>query len=162
MFFDYPSRTFQLRELSRLLKMGLPSVINHVKALESEGFVQSENAGTYKGYAASGNDRFRLYRRNDMILRLHETGFVEALVDEFAPDAIVLFGSASRGEDVEESDIDVLVVAKEHETDVRKFEGSLKRKVNLQFEPDLTGIPKELLNNIANGIVLYGYLRCFE
>lgn len=160
LFFDSPTKVFQLREMSRMLKMGLPSVINHVKALEAEGFVVAGKLGPYTGYAASNNSLFRLYKRNDTVLRLHETGLVSYLVDRYMPDAIVLFGSASRGEDVEESDIDILLVAKEEPVNLREFETGLKRNISLHFEPDTTKLPEELLNSIANGIVLYGYFRC--
>ena len=86
---------------------------------------------------------------------------MEFLSDAFVPDAIVLFGSASRGEDIEGSDIDLFLVAKEREINLRKFEKKLKRKISLHFEDSVSKVPKELMNNIINGIVVYGYLKVF-
>ena len=43
--------------------------------------------------------------------------------------------------------------------DLRKYEKILKRKINILFERNVSNIPEELLNNIINGIVLYGYLK---
>jgi len=115
----------------------------------------------YQSYTASKNELFRIYKRNDVLLRLHESGLVDFLADKFAPDSIVLFGSASRGEDVEESDLDILLIAKEESVDLRKFENTLKRKISLQFEQKVSDIPKDLMNNVVNGIVVHGYLEVF-
>jgi len=142
-----------------MLKLGMPSVSNHVKKLEKLNFIKKEKRGVYESYVSSGNDLFKIYKRNDILLRIHSAGLIDFIVDKFVPDAIVLFGSASRGEDIETSDIDLLVIAKEEEISLRQFEEKLKRKIALHFEPKISDIPKELLNNVINGIVVYGYLK---
>ncbi len=161
LFFDYPTRHFQLRGICRVLKLGMPSVRNHVKKLERYGFIKSEKKGVYKSYVSAENELFRTYKRNDVLLRLYECGVVDFLADSFVPDAIVLFGSASRGEDIENSDIDLLLISKERKAELKCFETKLKRKIALQFEEDISEMPKELMNNIINGIVLHGYLKVF-
>jgi predicted nucleotidyltransferase len=160
-FFDYPTRHFQLREICRTLGMGMPSVSMHVKALERQGFLAKEKRGVYDSYRASMSDIFRLYKRNDVLLRIYESGLEEFIADKIQPDAAVLFGSASKGEDAEGSDIDLLLVAKEREVDLSRFEKRLMRNISLHFEDDVSKLPKELLNNIINGIVIHGYLRVF-
>ncbi len=145
-----------------MLKLGMPSVINHVKILENESLIKKEKRGVYESYISEKNDLFRTYRRNDILLRIHESGLIDFLADEHMPDAMVLFGSCARGEDIETSDVDLLVVAKEKEVDLKKFESALKRKISLHFEENVSQIPKELLNNIINGIVVYGYLTVFQ
>ncbi|MBI2583479.1 MAG: nucleotidyltransferase domain-containing protein [Candidatus Aenigmarchaeota archaeon] len=161
LFFDYPARHFQLREISRILKLGLPSVRNHVRQLEKEGLLKKEKRGVYYSYASSGSDVYKIYKRNDLLIRLHASGLVEFIADAFVPDAIILFGSASRGEDIEASDIDLFLVAKEKDVELKNFEKKLHRKISLHFEEKISDIPKELLNNIINGIVVYGYLKVF-
>jgi len=161
-FLDYPTRHFQLREICRLLKMGMPSVRSHVRKLERQDFVRKEKRGVYESYVSTRNDLFKLYKRNDVLLRLHDSGLVSFLADKFVPSTIVLFGSASRGEDVEDSDMDLLVIAREKKVELEEFEKKVRRKVFLHFEERISSIPKELLNNIVNGIVVYGYLEVFE
>jgi len=161
LFFDYPSKHFQLREISRATKIGLPSVRNHIKNLEEVGLIKKEKNSVYNSFTSNREELFRLYRRNDILLRLQETGLIELLADKFVPDVIVLFGSACRGEDIETSDIDIFLIAKEKKIDLNKIENNLKRKVSLHFEEKVSDVPKELLNNIINGIVLYGYLKVF-
>jgi predicted nucleotidyltransferase len=70
-----------------------------------------------------------------------------------------LYGSASRGEDIESSDIDLYVQTGDAEVDLTEYEDSLNRNIELHVEDELEKYPKELRNNIANGIVVYGYLE---
>ena len=75
------------------------------------------------------------------------------------PNCVMLFGSGARGEDHLESDIDLFIQAEERPLELKRFEAMLRRKLHLLFEADLRALPKELLNNIINGRVLYGYLE---
>jgi DNA-binding transcriptional ArsR family regulator len=162
-FFDSPMHSFHLRELARLVKIGLPSVRNHVRRLEREGLVLKSKKGIYPTYAAMRDSAlFKTYKRNDVLLRLHTSGLVGYLEREMWPGAVVLFGSAARGEDIERSDVDLLIVAKERELDLRPFEKALARPVRPLFEPEPWKLSKELLNNVANGVVVYGYLKVFK
>ena len=77
------------------------------------------------------------------------------------PDVIVLYGSASKGEDVEDSDLDLFIIAKEKPINLERFEKELNRKIHIIFENSLKRVSKEFLNNLINGIVLYGYLKVF-
>ena len=159
-FFSEPTRFFQLRGISRIAKIGLPSAINHVKKLEKGGFVKKEKKGVYESYTANKeSDKYKLYKKSDIILRLNESGFIEYLINNTTPNAIMLFGSASRGEDTEASDVDIFVLAKEEKLDLKKFEKFIKRKINIYFEDNIKNLSKEFLNNIINGIKLYGYLK---
>jgi len=162
LFFDYPTKHFQLREICRILKLGMPSVRNHVIKLEKEGFLKREKRGVYDSYVSSRSDQFKLYKRNDILIRIHESGVIDFLANTLVPDVMVLFGSCSRGEDIESSDIDLFLVAKEKEVDLKTFEDKLRRKIVLHFEEKVSNIPKELLNSIINGIVLYGYLKVLD
>ena len=74
---------------------------------------------------------------------------IDFLVDSLSPDAIVLFGSAARGEDIEDSDIDLLVIAKETGIDLGRFEERIQRRISIHFEPKISEIPKELLNMLC-------------
>ncbi len=150
-----------MREICRMLKMGMPSVRNHIKILEKDGFIKKEKRGVYYGYISNKNDIFKIYKRNDILIRLHESRLIEFLTDRFMPDVIVLFGSASRGEDIETSDIDLFLIAKENDVSLKIFEKKLKRKISLHFEEDVSKLPKELLNNIINGVAVHGFLKVF-
>lgn len=160
-FFDSPRKNFHLRELSRRLKLAPVSIILHLKALEREGLVSKEKTDLYPTFRANrDDDEFKLLKKQNLVWRLHKGGLVSFLEEKLKPNCIVLFGSASRGEATETSDIDIFVQASgETELDLKKYEKALNRKINLLFEPNLASLSKELLNNIINGTILHGYLK---
>ena len=92
---------------------------------------------------------------------MHDTGLIEHIDNSCFPKVIILFGSASMGEDTENSDIDIYVNSKAKKLNLEKYEKALKRKVNILFEEDFNKINKELKNNIINGTIMEGYLEVF-
>jgi len=158
-FFDYPNKKFQLRELSRITEIALPSVKKYVEELTREGFVKEVNTGIYKGFRSSLNREYGILKRNDLLYRLETSGLIRELEDRFTPNCIVLYGSAVKGLDDERGDIDIFVQSRKGEIDLEKYESMLKRKISLLFEPDLEKLSNELRNSLANGIVLSGFLK---
>ena len=161
-FFDCPRKDFQMREISRRTKISQPSVINHLKALVKEGLILKEKKGIYPSFRANRESEiFRGYKRADLLLKIKQSGLLDAVYDACVPNAIVLFGSSSKGEDIEESDVDLFVWAKGKKLSLGKYEKSLKRGISLFFEDNFSRLSEELRNNIINGIVLKGYLKVF-
>ena len=119
-----------------------------------------EKNGVTDNVRASKTDNFLRLKRFYNTERLFETGLVDSLRDVYQePEVIVLFGSYSRGEDISSSDIDIAIIApKEREFSAEKFERTLKRKLNTYVIQTKTAKP-EFLNSLANGIVLYGFLK---
>ena len=161
-FFDFPRRNFQIRELSRRVRLGQVSVVNHLKALIKENLILKEKNGIYPAFMANkSNELFKLLKKQNLVWRMHTSGLVERLDEKTKPNCVVLFGSASRGEDTEHSDMDLFVQAEETSLELSAYEKLLRRKINVLFEPNLKLLSKELLNNIINGEVLYGYMKVF-
>ncbi len=159
-FFDSPRKRFQIREISRIVELAHPSVIKHLQALEKMGFVLKDKKGIYPAFKANrDSEDFKLLKKQNIVWRIQQCGLLGILEEKFLPDCIVLFGSCARGEDNEESDIDLFIQSKEEDIKLEKFEKILKRKINILFEPKLKNLSKELLNNIINGQVVYGYLK---
>jgi len=151
-----------MRELSRRVELAQVSIMNHLKALQKEDLILREETGIYATYRANReSEHFRLLKRQNIVLRINSCNLISFLDEKLKPNSIVLFGSASRGDDTEVSDIDIFVQAKETELDLRWYEKVLNRKIKLLFEPNLGNLSKELLNNIINGQILYGYLKVF-
>ncbi len=161
-FFDYPRKSFQMREISRNTKITQPSVINHLKALMKEELIIRENKGIYPTYIANrDNEKFRAYKKINILLRLYDSKLIDDIYDKCSPKVIILFGSASIGEDTEQSDIDLFVDSKSKELNLKKYEKILKRKINILYEENFNRISAELKNNIINGIIIKGYLKAF-
>ncbi|MBI2575273.1 nucleotidyltransferase domain-containing protein [Candidatus Woesearchaeota archaeon] len=112
--------------------------------------------------ATFDNKDFRMYKRMRNIAAILESGMVRFMEERLSPKAIVLFGSYQRGEDIEGSDVDIFVECKKEGLDLRRFEKQIGRKIELHFSDNFASYPKELKNNIMNGIVLSGFLEGYR
>ena len=148
-----------MREISRMTKITHPSMINHLNCLIKEGLIIKEKKGIYPTYKANRDDElFKLYKRLDIMLRIKQTGLADYIYDSCHPDVVILFGSGSKGEDIEDSDIDIFVeCAREKALNVRKYEVALGHRIELFTKQKITLLPKRLLNNVVNGVKLKGY-----
>jgi predicted nucleotidyltransferase len=164
-FFDnpIPEGGLSLREISRNSGVPLPSVKNYLEELESEKLVlkKKNRLGNPIYYANRDEEYFLFLKKMNNIKNIHESGVVDYIYYDCGPEAIILFGSASRGEDILESDIDLFVLSKEKMLNLEKFEKKLNRKINVFFKEGLNKTSKELANNVINGIILKGYVKVF-
>lgn len=167
-FFDEPSDRHGLREIGRKVDLAHTTLPPHLTALTDAGIVLREEEvqgdRTYGRYVADVDAGiYRTYKRLDILHRLGTSAVLDQLEDRYVPDCIVLFGSAARGEDLEGSDVDLFVQADERDPpDLTAFEDVLHRSIELHVRPDARDLPRELRANLANGIVLYGYLEVLD
>ncbi|MAH03162.1 hypothetical protein CMI39_00025 [Candidatus Pacearchaeota archaeon] len=162
-FLKYPERKFHLRELERLTKLSLPAVKNIVKKLEKEHLLKSKKSKILTSIYAIRNKKFIQLKRSYNIYTLFSVGFIDYLRDIYEePEAIILFGSYSKGEDISISDIDIAIINSNHkEINYTIFERKLSRKITI-YEIQLKKTEKDFLNTLANGIVMNGYLKILK
>lgn len=163
-FFDSPTERIGLRELGRRSGIAHSALEPHLESLIQDDLVireeEKQKTRTYPVYTANTESEiYRYYRRLDVLERLKTSGIIGVLEEKFTPDCIVLFGSASRGEDLEDSDIDLFVQAEEKDITLSEYEEEMERSIQLHIKRDIKDYPEELRNNIANGTVVYGYLE---
>lgn len=162
-FFNDPIKDFQLRQISRIIKLEHKSVLIYLKRLIKLGLIKINTSTLYKSYNANTNNEvFRKYKKTFNQIKIYESGLIEYLDDKLMPEVIILFGGYAKGTDVMQSDIDIFIQSKQEKLNLDKFEKVLKRKIHLVFDKDLKYMSKELKNNITNGIVLSGSLRLFR
>ena len=161
-FFDDPVKDFQLREISRIIKLHHKSVAIYIKRLLKLRLIKSSTKTLYKSYNANTeNPMFQNYKKITNQMKIYESSLIDYLYERLMPNCIILFGGYAKGTDTNTSDIDLFVESKEEKIDLTKFEAKLGRKIHLVFK-DMRGLSKELKNNIINGIVLSGNLRLFK
>jgi len=161
-FLFNPLESFRLRELSRLSEISPPSVMNYLKDFEKKSLIRKYEKREIPFYQAERDDKnFKEYKKLSIIFELNHSGVLDFLWDELSPEAIILYGSYARGESIEESDIDLFIIGKEKKLNLDMFEKKIGKDFHLFFEKDIKKIPKELKNNLINGIVLRGYLKLF-
>ncbi len=165
-FLDDPFKGFRLREISRILKLGLPSVSNYVKYLEKlKLIISKEKYGIKLWFGNRDSKLFKIYKKFDTIKSIEESGLVKYLDEELNFPTIILYGSHTLGEDRKESDIDLFIItSNKKKIEINQFEKILKKKLHLfiHTEKEIKQMKinnKELINNVLNGVVLSGYLK---
>ncbi|PIN89371.1 hypothetical protein COU60_04430 [Candidatus Pacearchaeota archaeon CG10_big_fil_rev_8_21_14_0_10_34_76] len=164
-FFVNPTAKLRVREIERLLKLPLPSVIRYCRELEKEKILGIIKTGSVTFYTADRtSEKFLLEKKLFNIRLMYESGTVEYIRRELGNPTITLFGSYAKGEDTEESDIDLYVeTPSKKEISVEKFEKILKRKIQIFRHKNLKDVRNpHLANNIINGILLNGFVEVFK
>lgn len=164
-FFINPTSRLRVREIERALNLPLPSVINYCKELVKEGILKTLKTGKVVFYTANRiNEKFLLEKKFFNIKQLHEEGILQYLKTEYHNPLIIVFGSYAKGEDIENSDIDLYIeTSSKKNIDTENFEKSLKRKIQIFKYPSMKKIENHnLANNIVNGIILNGFIEAFK
>lgn len=160
LFLDNPEKKFHIREIARLITLSPATVLKIVKKLKNDGLLISKKEKVVENIKASRNEKFIQLKRCYNIYSLFNSGLIDFLKNQYEePECVVVFGSYSKGEDISKGDIDITIITKkEMGIDLKKFEKALKRKINI-YEIEIAKCSKEFLNNLANGVILYGYLK---
>jgi len=164
-FFINPNKKYRVREIERELSLSLPSVIRYCKELVQEEILEKINLGAVVFYTANkANKLYLLEKKMFNLKQVYNSGILDYLRENLSNPVIILFGSYSKGEDIETSDIDLYIgtIAKK-KINLIKFERFLNRKIQVFKFKDIMEIPnKHLANNIVNGCVLNSYLEVFK
>ena len=153
LFYEYPVKSFTVREIANKTKIPKSTVQNHLKELKKLGLVTRDNK-------ASNNELFRIKKVNHYIEKLYKSGLITRLKNVFKPSCITLFGSFRKGDSVDSSDIDLFIETTRKEIpNLIEFERRLGHKIQLFIKADINKLPKRLLNNVVNGIKLEGYFK---
>lgn len=155
-FFIEPTTIHFIRGISKEIGLAPTSVKNHINELLRQELIVVKKSKPFNGYIANReNDNFIFYKKVYNLFSLK--GLTDFLVSSYYPKLIVLYGSYSLGEDIEDSDIDLFTLTKtKTEKNPEKFEKKLKRKIHLFSAYSLDKLDKNLLKKVYNGIVLYG------
>jgi predicted nucleotidyltransferase len=159
LFFNDQSLTTYPREIARRTGLHPNTVLTRLRSLERAGLLSLRpSKALTEVRACTQGAAFCNAKRLWNLHQVLASGITEHLYGLYnAPDAIILFGSFARGEDVPRSDIDIAVVTpKNLRPQLDKFNKILKHPVQIT---EVKAPPKELLTSLANGVVLKGYLE---
>ncbi len=156
-FFDNPELEVSIRELSRRSNVS-PRWVSKIADELAEGVLEIEKTNVTKNIS-TGKDFSRLKRFYN-IDTIYSSGLVAFIDKELRADAIVLFGSFEKGEDLKDSDIDIAIVnGRQKDLEVSKYEEKLKRDINLHNIDSTDEVNENFRNSLANGTVLKGFLK---
>lgn len=164
-FFINPTAKLRVREIERTLKLPLPSVIRYCKELEKEGILVTQKTGNVIFYTANrGNEKFIIEKKLFNLKSIYVSGLVDFLRFELSNPPIIVFGSYAKGEDTQNSDIDLYIeTPSKKEINLEKFEKILKREIQIFRYKSIDEIKNiHLINNILNGVILNNYIEVFK
>ena len=165
--FKYPEKEFSLSDLAREAGVAKANIGRMLEEFQEIGLISIEKLS--KIWRIRSNQTNWIYVRSKIAYNLnfvYKSGLVEFLVDYFKnPKAIVLFGSYRKGEDMSNSDVDIAIEsgeAKKYQIiglrGLLEFEKIIGRRIQIHiFNRENMDIG--VFNNIANGILLWGFLE---
>lgn len=166
-FFAFPEQAIGLNDLSNAISVSKTATKEIVLQLEKEGFLKKEIIGRAWRILSNQDHHYLISRKVPIHLQIiYESGIIDIIRQQIpSARAIILFGSYRWGSDNEKSDIDIAVeIIGDKEPKIISFKtleylGYRKNvPVNLYIF-SRNKIDLNLFNNIANGIVIYGFLE---
>ncbi len=166
-FFSYPEKETNLNEISHILKISKTKSRKIILQLAKEGFIKKETLGKTWRISCNKEHPYNSSPKISFNLSMiHFSGLIDKIKKSIPGiKSIILFGSYRKGDDTEKSDIDLAIEKFGDETLKIKEFGVIEtfgyRKnvpVNLYLFSK-NKIDLNLFTNIANGIVLDGFLE---
>ncbi len=164
-FFINPASKMRVRQIEKKLKLPLPSVIRYCRELEKEGILATIKTGNVVFYTADrANGNFLLEKRLFNLKQIYLSKIIDYVRKELSNPQIILFGSYAKGEDTEESDIDLYIeTLSKKEISLAVFEKKLERRIQVFRHASLEQVKNpHLANSIINGVVLNGFIEVFK
>ena len=166
-FYSFPRAKIGLTDLSKSIKSSKTATKQVVEHLIQIQFLNREVIGNTWLLSVNQKHPYFITKKISYNLNIvYESGILEAIYDSISsPRAIILFGSYRWGTDDEESDIDIAIEVIGNE-DLRVVRlgviGQLGYRKNVPVNLHVFSrnkIDSNLFGNIANGIVLEGFLE---
>jgi predicted nucleotidyltransferase len=159
-FFEDNYRRINVREYARIKNISPPTARTLLTNYADENnLLKYEMDRNYLFFYANRENSLFISLLNAYFKqKLENIKLIKKLEHEFVDPKIILFGSVSKGEINENSDIDIAIItiSNQKEMNLSIEEKSLKRDIQLFVFKGLDKIPKELRNNILNGYNLFG------
>jgi len=135
LYFTNPNKKYYLRELERILNFSVGNIRRDLIKLESTGLFLSENKGNLVYYYL--NQSYPLFEELKSII-FKTSGVPKMLhniLEKFKGiSQAFIYGSFAKGEEREDSDIDLLIIGKVNEDklieEIDKLERKLQREIN--------------------------------
>lgn len=166
-FFSYPNKEMSLNDLSEELRISKTTANKVVTKLTKENFLKREVLGRIWRITCNQTHIYNSSRKVAFnLMQIYESGIIKEIHKLVGSTrSIILFGSYRKGDDTEKSDIDIAVEVLGDEDLKIKQLGTIKKlayRKNISVTLHVFSRNKIDLNlfaNIANGIVLEGFLE---
>ncbi|MBS3094726.1 nucleotidyltransferase domain-containing protein, partial [Candidatus Pacearchaeota archaeon] len=156
-FFEDPEKKFQIREVSRAIKINPTTIRKYLNEFVQYGYLKIKKENIYPSYSTNFSKQYLNLKLFYNLEKIRNSGIIEEIEKEFEYPAIILFGSYSKARDFSSSDIDLCIISEvDKEFNSSKYEKMLNRKIqihkfNKKEIKSMKEKNKELINNILNG-----------
>ncbi|PIN91379.1 hypothetical protein COU57_00740 [Candidatus Pacearchaeota archaeon CG10_big_fil_rev_8_21_14_0_10_32_14] len=170
-FFSYPILPISLSDLSSELSISKKTANQIVTQLIQENFLFKEEIGKTWRITCNQKHEYNVTKKISFNLSLvYQLLYEGKLIDEIYkltgnPKAIILFGSYRKGDDTENSDLDIAIEVAQNEElkiinlwNIQKLGYRKNIPLNLHIF-SRNKIDLNLFSNLVNGIVLDGFLE---
>ena len=165
-FFRDNYRRINVREYARIMNISPPSASSLLHNLHKESILNKENERRYIYFYSNREDAvFIALSRIYWSIQIKRTGLIDYLQKGLVNPLIILFGSFSKAEIKEDSDVDIAVLTisekRINPINTAFLEAKLKHKIHIfnlpnSFRSNKDAKNKELISNIINGHILSG------
>lgn len=132
-FFEHPYTEAYVREVARALKMSASTVLRALVALEKAGLLERRETRNATYFKANMAPEFKAHKIAYTISKIAASGIVgKVRARSRGLNCFLLYGSAARGEDGENSDYDFLVIAAECGITGTELGENLRRETSLK------------------------------
>ena len=166
-FFAFPEKEISLNDLAKNVGISKTNANKIVTYLVKEDFLKKEILGKTWRISCNPAHKYNITLKIPFNLgQIYESRIIDKIMKKI-PNAksIILFGSCRKGDDTEKSDIDIAVeIVENTELEISKM-GNLEQfgyRKNIPINLHIFSrnkIDLNLFSNIANGIVLSGFLE---
>lgn len=136
-FLRRPTMKIYQQDIKKELKIAKATLIKWLNMLATQGMIKFIEYGRTKVYSL--NRENTIVKRLKMLDSLLLLSGIKAMAEKHNA-AAYLYGSAARGEDIEDSDMDILLIGKVRKEDIireiNKISEPIQRNINVQiFSP---------------------------
>jgi len=164
--FNFPDKEFSLSDLAKEAGVAKANIGEILETLLAHDMIEITKLAKIWRIRTKRSWNFTRAKILYNLNFVYQSGLVEYLYNYFNhPKSIVLFGSFRKGEDVSGSDIDIAIESDQEAEykiiglrELSEFEKDTGRKIQLHVF-NRKNVDINLFNNIANGIVLIGFLE---
>lgn len=132
-FFRNPTKEFSQIGLLKKIKIAKATLIKWLKLLVDKEIILMKRIGVTNLYRLNNGNNFVKYLK--ILHTLSELSLLRELSKKYYVD-IYLYGSTARGEDVEQSDIDLLVISNLNASvlvkDIKELSEKIKKEINIK------------------------------
>ena len=131
-FFENPYEKIHLRGFARKMKISLNTSQRFLNLFLEQKFVQESREVNLRYFKADMNSlSFKHLKIAFSLKELENSRLIDYLAEKFPQ--VVLFGSAAKGTDDSNSDIDLVCIGTKKELDLFEFNKKLKKEINVHF-----------------------------